>query len=204
MTPARGRPRTFDGEKALDQALNLFWERGYPGTSYTDLCAATGLNKPSLYAAFGNKEALFLAALDRYRARHVLPALKALETEPDARKALHAFLISTIDRLSPDSGPDSGPGGCMIATNAACTEAPDVPPQVAAGLMSTMLVSREALTARFQRARAEGQLRPETDIPALITFIETMIAGMAGMAKLDTPREVLLSAVTTAMQVWPG
>lgn len=196
-TTTRGRPRSFCDETALDQALTLFWQRGYPGTSYTDLCAVTGLNKPSLYAAFGNKESMFLAALDRYRCRHVLPALAALEAEPDAREAVRGLLQSTVGRFT------HGPGGCMIATNAACTQAPDMPPDVAQALAATGLETRAALAARLARAQAEGQLAAATDIPALIGFIETVVTGLAGRAKMGATEAELAETAEIAMRAWP-
>lgn len=198
MTAQRGRPRTFDQDKVLEQAQALFWERGYPATSYSDLCTTTGLSKPSLYAAFGNKETTFLAALDRYRADHILPALASLEAEPDARRAVLALIAGTVDRFV------SGPGGCMIATNAACAGAPDVPAEVTEAVMRAGTETTKALAARLERARAEGQLPADADIPAFVSFVATVIQGLAARAKIGTSRVDLIATVETAMRAWPG
>jgi len=116
MTGNRGRPRSFDSEKTLEQTLGLFWHRGYLGTSYTDLCAETGLTKPSLYAAYGNKEKTFLTALDLYVSRYVQPGIDSLDREANAREAIRLLLVATVEGLTAEGTPP----GCMIATNAAC------------------------------------------------------------------------------------
>ena len=88
----RGRPRAFDAEAALDRALQVFWRQGYEGTSLSDLTKATGLNRPSLYAAFGNKEALFRKALDRY-AEQAGRFLRDAVNEPTARAVVERLLL---------------------------------------------------------------------------------------------------------------
>src|ERR1700716_3131988 len=102
LTPTRGllgRPRAFDIEKALERALRVFWQKGYEGTSLSDLTEAMGINRPSLYAAFGNKEELFRKALDCYGEGPVSYFAKALE-EPTARQVIEKLLYSSADLMS--------------------------------------------------------------------------------------------------------
>ena len=111
---AMGRPRAFDRDKALDQALHVFWERGYEGTSIADLTEAMGINPPSLYAAFGNKETLFREALDRYEARRDEIMAEAFAA-PTAREAMTRLLEGTADRLSDKDKPR----GCLMVQGGA-------------------------------------------------------------------------------------
>jgi AcrR family transcriptional regulator len=199
MADSRGRPRSFDSEKALEQALGLFWQRGYLGTSYSDLCAETGLSKPSLYAAYGNKEETFLAALDLYVSCYVKPGVDILETEPNPAAAVRKLLVATVEGLTAEGTPP----GCMIATNAACAAAPDVPPTVALALNAAAKTTPDALAARLTKARAARELPPDISISELTAFYDTLITGLSGLAKQGAPRETLMQAVDTAMLIWP-
>src|SRR3954465_5697301 len=115
----RGRPRDFDVDEALDRALEVFWRRGYEGGSRPDLTQAMGINRRSLYAAFGNKEALFRKALDRYVEGPASYMRAALE-EPTARAPVERLLRETADRLADPRHP----GGCLIVQGAlACGDA---------------------------------------------------------------------------------
>jgi AcrR family transcriptional regulator len=108
----RGRPRSFDADSALDAAVLVFWEKGYDGTSLTDLTAAMGINRPSLYATYGNKRDLFIQAIDRYAATHGKRAFSALQDEPDNRTAVQRFFDASIDCALADGTPR----GCLINT----------------------------------------------------------------------------------------
>src|SRR5215211_6214456 len=105
----RGRPRTFDPDKALDRALNVFWKKGYEGASLPDLTKAMGINRPSMYAAFGNKEKLFRKVVERYSAGMCEQLTNALN-QPTARKVAEALLRGTAEMLS-DS---KHPAGCLL------------------------------------------------------------------------------------------
>lgn len=200
MTDNRGRPRSFDSEKTLEQALGLFWQQGYLGTSYSDLCAKTGLTKPSLYAAYGNKEQTFLTALALYVSRYVQPGIDSLDRESNVREAIRMLLVATAEGLTAKDTPP----GCMIATNAACIDAPDIPQAVADAIKAAARKTPNAVAARLTKAQADGQLPPNTCVSALTAFYDTLIAGLSDLAKQGTPREVLMQAVDMAMLVWPS
>src|SRR5258706_8145264 len=104
---AGGRPRAFDVDEALDRALDVFWRQGYEGTALSDLTAAMGINRPSLYAAFGNKEELFGKVLDRYVSGPAAYAAAALDA-PRARDVVEKLVYGAIDLTT---GPDT-PTGC--------------------------------------------------------------------------------------------
>ena len=114
-TPCVGRPRAFDLDEALDKAMKVFWQKGYEGSSLSDLTEAMGINRPSLYAAYGNKEELFRKALDRYGEGPASYLKKALE-EPTARQVIEKLLEAGIDLLSDPSTPH----GCLVLQSALC------------------------------------------------------------------------------------
>src|ERR1700735_190753 len=117
----RGRPRCFDIDRALDRALLVFWRKGYEGASLSDLTKAVGVNRPSLYAAFGDKEALFRKALDRYLKGPAAYTQEALR-EPTARAVVERLLLGAADLNTAGRNP----GGCLMVQGAlACGEAAD-------------------------------------------------------------------------------
>src|SRR5207253_2318901 len=174
-TPA-GRPRSFDLDKALDAALQVFWRKGYEGASLSDLTGAMGINRPSLYAAFGGKEALFRQAVDRYVEGPGAHVRQALE-EPTARAAVERVLRRTVDLLT-DPGT---PPGCLLVQGAlTCGEA-DEP--IRRELASRRATGGAALRTRFERAIAEGDLPAGADPADLARFVATVIWGLAVQAR---------------------
>ena len=108
----RGRPRKFDHDEVLDAAVLVFWEKGYDGASIEDLTRAMGINRPSLYATFGNKRDLFIRVIDRYARTHGSTAFSAFRIEPDNREAVSAFFLASIECATQDGRPR----GCLINT----------------------------------------------------------------------------------------
>ena len=139
----RGRPRAFDRDRALDAAVLVFWERGYEGTSVANLTHAMGINRPSLYATFGNKRALFLEAIDRYAATHGSKAFSAFRLEPDIRKATETFFRESIDCALDDGTPR----GCLI--NNVATDAAETDPELRAKLSDMFRGTDRAIGRRF-------------------------------------------------------
>jgi AcrR family transcriptional regulator len=192
----KGRPREFDVEKALDRALKVFWRKGYEGASLADLTRAMGINRPSLYAAFNSKEALFRKALDRYAegpAAYVHEALK----EPTARAVAERLLGGAIDLLTDRRNPR----GCLLVQGAlACAETAE---SVRRELCSRRASGEAAVRQRFERARADGDLPADADPADLARYVVTVLRGMAVQAAGGANREELRRVVEMALRAWP-
>jgi AcrR family transcriptional regulator len=199
MNSDRGRPRSFDTENALDRALEVFWRNGYQGSSLSELTAAMGISKPSLYAAYGDKESLYLKALARYASLGSTGTNFILESEPDAWRAVEAYLRGTAAALT-DS---ARPGGCFIVNGSADCGASATPPAVESALRSALRQGEERLKSRLQRAKVDGQLPKNTTVPKLALFFNSLIVGMGVLAKGGAKRAQLDAVITTAMRVWP-
>jgi AcrR family transcriptional regulator len=192
-----GRPRQFDADKALDEAMMVFWQKGYEGASLPDLTKAMGINRPSLYAAFGNKEELFRKALDRYAEGPVAYAAEAL-AEPTARAVAEKLLRGAADLLTHPRHPR----GCLWVQGAlACGTAAD---PVRKELIARRKAGTAAVAKRFARAVAEGDLPASADPSDLARYIAAVTAGMAVMAAGGGSRAELHRVVEIALRAWPG
>ena len=194
--PRRGRPRAFDADKALDAALKVFWKKGYEGASLPDLTRAMGINRPSLYAAFGNKEALFRQALDRYAAGPGAYVRAALEATT-AREVARRLLLGAADlQTLPGS-----PRGCLMVHGAlTCGDAAEPARREVA---ARRRAADDAVRERFERAAREGDLPPGADPAALSEYVVTVIRGMAVQAAGGATRNELRRVAETALKAWP-
>jgi AcrR family transcriptional regulator len=192
-----GRTRQFDLDEALDRALDVFWARGYEGATLPELTKAMGINRPSLYAAFGNKEQLFRKALDRYQAGPQSFADEALK-KPTARAVVET-IFSGFVRMQRDR---SGSRGCMIVSGAlACgEEAEPVRRELAHLRQATVAVLRE----RFERAVREGDLLAGTDCATLARYVCTVLNGLAVQAASGATEKELRQVAAMAMRAWPA
>lgn len=196
-TRGAGRPRGFDTEKALDIALDLFWEKGYEGTYLSDLTEAIGVNRPSLYAAFGNKEELFRKVLDRYMERHEGFACHALAL-PTAREVIETLLYGFADMQTLPRRPR---GSLTVRGGLACgVEADPIRKELAARRSE----SEHVLRKRLERAKDEGDLLPEASPADLARYVMTVVQGMAVQASGDATRKDLHRVAETAMLNWPS
>ncbi len=195
---ARGRPLSFDKANTLEKTLHVFWQSGYLGTSYTDICMTTGLTKPSLYRAFGNKEEMFVAAVELYVDQYVRPATAALANEADPREGIWKLLMGTVDGLTSENTPP----GCMIASNIGCAVAPDIPPAVADVLHKAVRETPDAISKRLQSASPQ-ELPPRVCPASLALFFEALISGLSGLARQGSSRADLCAIVNIAMLCWP-
>lgn len=178
------RPRTFDAGRALERATRAFWARGYEQTSLDDLCAATRLNRSSLYAAFGAKRDLYLAALARYERGSLERIAAALDGRP-VREGLSAFLDGLIESIV------AGPGrrGCFIGNCAA--ELARLDRGAAARVRASLARIEAAFGERLRRARARGELPQGADPVALARFITAGIQGLRLVGKANPDRAAL-------------
>jgi len=196
----RGRPRVFDEEQALDAALGVFWRSGYQGASLAALTHAMGISKPSLYAAFGNKEQLYLKALERYREQQLMRHAEALAAEPDLKQAMRVFMRSVATMLT---APDL-PGGCMVVNSAVACDIAALPRRVAAAIGKTVEQSSFGLLkARLQDELRQRNLPEGTSIERLADYFTTIMCGMAVMAKLGVTEVRLFDTIEQALCVLP-
>jgi AcrR family transcriptional regulator len=192
-----GRPRAFDVDKALDRALKVFWRKGYEGASLPDLTRAMGINRPSLYSAFGNKESLFRKAIDRYvegPACHVGEALK----QRTALAVVEHLFRGGIDLIT-----DSRyPRGCFMVQGAlACGDDAD---RIRREMARRRAAFEAALAERFGRAITDGDLPPDSDAADLARFVATVSHGMAVQAAGGATRAELLRVAEIAVRAWPA
>ncbi|KAF0200105.1 MAG: TetR family transcriptional [Gallionellaceae bacterium] len=199
MTHERGRPRNFDPDTALDRALEVFWRHGFQAASLTELTAVMGLSKPSLYAAFGDKEALYLKALERYVALQVAQHIAIFDTEPDARHALEKFLRTMAAMLTDPALPC----GCLIVNGMADCGMPSTPPAIELALHKAVQGSEARLHRQFIRAQRDAQLAPDISAGDLAAFFTSLLAGLGILAKSGAKRAKLNAVINAAMRSWP-
>lgn len=192
-----GRHREFDVDKALDAALCVFWRKGYEGTSYADLTEAAGVERPALYSAFGNKEALFRRVLARYYERYLDYFPVALQL-PTSREVVAHILHSAVALHT--RHPEHT--GCL-GINGVLAGSDDAEP-VRQALIDARAAGEAQLRERLERAKAEGDL-PETAKPdALAAFVTAVLHGMAVQAKAGFSRETLEAVAEQALSTWPA
>lgn len=193
---ARGRPRTFDRDIALRRAMETFWRCGYESTSLDELTAAMGISKPSLYAAFGNKEDLFREALGLFERAHGEPATRGLGTESTAKAAVESVLRGNVEEFVDTATPP----GCMI-TLTGLLGAP------AHGEIHELLEAKrrgaqDQLAARLDQGVRDGELDPSVDTRALAGFYQSVLNGLSIQSRDGASRENMDAVVDQAMAAW--
>ncbi|MGW0755252.1 TetR/AcrR family transcriptional regulator [Streptomyces sp. NPDC002814] len=192
---ARGRPRSFDRETALEKAIMAFWEHGYEATSVSDLTRVMGIGAPSLYAAFGDKQALFAEVVSEYGTRYGSFSDRALAEEPTARAAVARMLREAAAKYTEPGLPH----GCLVvhaATN--CSN-----PEVEAFLRDRRNANIAAIEGRIRADIAAGELPAGADAAALARHTGAMIQGMSQQARDGASREELEALAEIAMAIWP-
>lgn len=193
---AKGRPREFDVNQALDQALDVFCRHGYDGSSIAELTEAMGVNPPSLYAAFGNKESLFRKALERYAVRRTAFWDEALSA-PTARGMLEMLLRETAIFLTERC--DSS--GCLYVRTLSYSETADA---IQRELASRRAAGELAIRQRLERARNEGELPSGVNPADFARYVSTVLEGMSVQAAGGASRDELLRVGDMALRLWPA
>jgi AcrR family transcriptional regulator len=190
--PVRGRPREFDRKEALRRAMTVFWQKGFDGASLSDLTAAMEINPPSLYAAFGDKEALYIEAL-----QHYLTSTACRETFwaniPTARACVEGLLLYAA-KMHAGNG-----AGCMLMMSGLNTSSA----KVRKTAIACRANAEALLKKRIERGIREGELPADTDAAALAKFYETVLQGLSIQASDGASPKTLQAVVATAMRAWP-
>jgi AcrR family transcriptional regulator len=190
-----GRPREFDMEKALDEAMEVFWRHGYEGATIAELTDAMGINPPSLYAAFGSKEGLLKAALDRYSERRNAFMCEVLSA-PTAREVVERMLLRIADM---HTDPDNPPGCLLVAGGLACgAGAENIPFELA----SRRAHVEDQLRERFVHAKEVGDLAPDADPAVLARYLSAVIAGMGVLASSGANRDDLRQIAVVSLRAF--
>ncbi|MEU3183581.1 TetR/AcrR family transcriptional regulator [Streptomyces sp. NPDC006923] len=194
------RAREFDTEKAVEAAMNAFRLNGYDGTSIQDLVDVTGVGRGSLYAAFGNKEGLYLAAMDRYREYYALPLVDMLRQGAPGQELLRYVLVAVVDEVVRDGSRRA----CLIVGAAVGRIAHD--PQVAAHVQSTTDLLEDALHQVIAEAQADGQLSGKRDARDLARYLVVTMHGLRVMGAISPDRASLMAVAETALDAlgWPS
>ena len=190
-----GRPRTFDVDETLDRALRVFWRKGYEGASLADLTRAMRISRPSLYAAFGDKQALFLAALDRYERVVVRELFEALEGPGSGVEAIRRFFRLRIERsLEPRR-----PLGCLVTNSA--VELSGRNPGASTKIGTSLAQLERAFLRALTRARDAGEIDATQDLRAVARFLTSSAQGLSVIAKVAPERAVLKDIVAVILSV---
>jgi AcrR family transcriptional regulator len=193
---ALGRPRSFEPGEALDAAMKVFWCKGYEGASLSDLTKAMGINRPSLYAAFGDKESLFHKVLDRYDSGPAAYVGEALN-QPTARAVVERLMEGAAE-LGTASG---NPRGCLFVQSAlACGDGAKA---IRHDLIRRRDAGEKAVRLRLKRAQAEGDLAHDANPADLARYVVTVIHGIAVQAASGAARPELRRVIQTALRAWP-
>jgi len=191
----RGRPREFDVNEALAAALRVFWMKGYDAASLTDLTEAMGITRPSLYAAFGNKEALFKQALDLYESEKLAYVRNALQA-PTARGVAERMLAGTIGNITSECR------GCLgVIASVHCSNE-DSP--IRQDVNERAQSARNAITARMQRAIDDGDFTIPVEAEAMTRYLTALMQGISVQAGAGASREELQHVAQAALAIWPG
>ncbi|MGW1374382.1 TetR/AcrR family transcriptional regulator [Streptomyces sp. NPDC002446] len=196
-TKQRGRPRSFDRETALEQAVRSFWEQGYEATSISDLTRAMGISAPSLYAAFGDKQALFGEVVAEYGRLYGGFIARAMAEEPTARRGVdRALREAAVEYTLPGR-----PRGCLVISAALNTSPASA--EVADSLREMRLSNIREIAGAVRADIAAGELPADTDAHALAGYVGAVLQGMSQQARDGAEAAELAAIADLAMRAWP-
>lgn len=175
-----GRQRQFLKEEALSRAMEVFWRKGYSGTSLSDLTEAMGINKPSLYAAFGNKEKLFVSAINEYVEQYGAPHFeKLLNGEASLRERVKAYLVSIANMVTNAKLP----GGCLVADSTCEAGSSCLPEGAEETILSINTASTKAFVGFFRDEQSKGHIESPASPDVLADYLLALQFGLAVMAR---------------------
>ncbi|MEW8627944.1 MAG: TetR/AcrR family transcriptional regulator [Candidatus Thiodiazotropha sp.] len=188
-----GRKRSFDKSEALDKAMRLFWENGYSGTSVSDLTEQLGINKPSLYAAFGNKEKLFQSALERYMACYAAPLLEQLTMadEKPLAERIRRYMNNIIELVSDTASPK----GCLFVKSSCEAGGTGVPEEVTQALQNMGLATQQVLITLFDKEQRLGRLPATAEPKVMADYLMSVLYGISVLARQGRPKQELNSII---------
>jgi AcrR family transcriptional regulator len=192
-----GRPRKFDKEVALENALQLFRRKGYEATSMTDITEALGINRPSVYAAFGNKETLFSQVLARY-VEGPTAYLDEVLLEKTSKEVVRQFLIQSVDLLTSLEKST----GCLAVMSSVSSELESV--GIQQKIIDSLNRYEKKLVQRFDQAINEGDLPEGSNSESLSKYVTTVHKGLSVQASNGASKEELYGVVEVLLQAWPG
>jgi AcrR family transcriptional regulator len=191
-----GRRRTFDKEKVLNKAVEVFWRSGYSGTSLSDLTEAMGINKPSLYAAFGNKEDLFVSALNQYVHKHSFPHYdKLLASNTSLKKRVQRYLKSIAKMVSDPNLPS----GCFIATSTCEAGSDCLPSHAFQAVTKINETTKTSFVDFLMNEQAQGNLTTNCSPEIFANYLLTLQYGLAVMARNGAKQESLEKVINHAI-----
>lgn len=193
----KGRPRCFDHDQALQQALKIFWANGYAPTSIAELCKAMKINPPSLYADFGNKAKLFIEAVNYYERTYWQAPAERFWAEPDIYRAIEEYFETAASiLLSPNT-----PCGCMVVL--AAINISDAETQVIGAISQLRTATKKMFIDRLQKAIADGQIPSDTDVPSLANALNTFLEGLSIQARDGLSPSELRTIAKLAVRLLP-
>ena len=197
-----GRKRSFCKEQALDKAMHVFWENGYAGTSVAQLTSALGINKPSLYAAFGNKEQLFATAMEHYMDEYADQIQGRLTNPPDAplKERLNSYLSGIIEMICDRESPK----GCMFVKSSCESDSVAMSDEIRSSLKDMGLASEIALSELLEAEKLQGQLPADTQVQVITGYLLSVTYGMTVLAGRGQTKEELKAVAEMAVNLIPG
>jgi len=192
-----GRKREFEAEKALQNAMFTFWQKGFVGASLTDLTDSMGINKPSLYSAFGNKEQLFISATDYYTQTYALPNFAKLQAkDKTVKQRLSDFLLAVIEtQCDPQL-----PSGCFVSLCASEAASDCMPKSAVEAIRSIQSFTDEHLEAFFENEKQLGHLPLSLNVTLATLYTTTIIHGAASMARSDKTLDEIKLVIEPAVE----
>jgi len=187
-----GRNRSFDTEIALDNAMEVFWTNGYPGTSLTDLTRAMGINKSSMYTAFGNKEALFKSALDRYIEKYGLIHSEQLFVQD---RSLHNRIENYLTSIAKMVTDENLPSGCLICISTSETAGTCLPSTALLAVKKINEITKSSLISFFKAEKSAGNIVSKNTPAMMASYLMTLQYGLAVMGRNGASLKELVKVI---------